>query len=125
MARLLDVAFPNGEIFYVAKVPEVPATTETKGNVTINNMGSPGVPSYFEVSFRTVATFDHDGVHRDFYLTPSIVISGHSKDSTFREIESKAARSVAPMLRAIADEIEQQVKDYDEKQAEKASNTDD
>jgi hypothetical protein len=40
----VDLAF--GSVQYFKKIESVAATTEVKGNLTINNTGSPGIPEH-------------------------------------------------------------------------------
>ena len=118
MPKLVDAFIEHGEIAYVPEVPTVEPTSETTGNVTINNMGSPGTPAHFVVTFSTNATFETSGVRSSLYLRPNVVVTGESKESAFEAIEGLAAKCLAPMLREIADKIERQVEEYEAKKVE-------
>ena len=116
MSKLKSVNFGFGTVGYISEEPAVPATTETKGNVTVNDMGSPGKAAFWEVSNMFSCTFEagDETFSNIFHLTTRI--PGSTGATPYIELEAEAARQYAPMLRAIADSIEKQVAEFDAKQ---------
>jgi hypothetical protein len=100
---------PNAAIVWQNAVDAVPATSETKGNVTVNNMGSPGRPAFFEASFSMYAKVEIGGQQTTMYFTPSIPVHNLPKDASFLRVEDEAVLKLAEMLRAVADDCERQV----------------
>jgi hypothetical protein len=117
MANLIDVSFGHGTLRYFSAVDEVPATSKTTGNVTVNNMGSPGSPAYFEVSFMLSADFEEGGMTRTNIFHWNVSVLDMNIKSSYRDVESEAARKIGPMLRQLADSIEKQVAEYDARKA--------
>lgn len=109
--------FGNGSIQYNGKVEAVPATSETTGNVTINNAGQDEVPAHFETAFMISAEINDGGliVYNTFHWND--VVQADGAEVSYREIEDKAARRLAPMLRALADKIDQEMAGFDEREA--------
>lgn len=115
--KLTEAIIPNAEIGWVNEIPAVPQSTKVEGNVTINNMGSPGVPSYFDATFSIHAKFEHKGVKQTLLLMPHVPILGETKEVAFGEIEGKALRKLGPMFRAIADDFDRQMAEWDAEEA--------
>jgi len=115
MVTTTEVEFGYSSVVYRQEIPAVPTTTQRDGNVTINNIGTPGVPASFEVT--SMITADHEAgdvkFHNIFHW--KVVLVGLPKDAPYSEVDAEAARRLAPMLRDVADLIEQQVKAYDER----------
>ena len=55
MPTALSATIANGTVRFVREVEAVPTTSETTGNVTVNNMGSDGVPAHYLVGFMVSA----------------------------------------------------------------------
>ncbi len=119
MSEIKRVNITNGSITYIAAEEPVPATTRVDGNVTINNAGQPGSPGHFETSFMISVQSEAQGkiVNNVFHWND--IVSIESDGSPYREIEDKAARNLAPMLRAVADQIDREIADYDQAKAKK------
>lgn len=122
MPKLKSVNFGFGTIGYVPEQPAMPATTETKGNVTVNNMGSPGQAAFWEVTnmFSCIFEAEDETFSNIFHLTTRL--PGTAGETPYIEIEAEAARQFAPMLRAVADSIEKQVAEFDAKQKKPKGN---
>ena len=112
--ELTKIGFGLGSITYHPKVDEVPASSETHGNVTINNAAKPGTPAHFIVSNYIACGFEHEGVERQEYINWGVVVTGYDGHAKYGEVEKAAARKLAPMLRALADEIDETLKDADD-----------
>lgn len=111
--KLNDVGFGFGEVQCFSKVDAVPATTKVKGNVTIKNEGSPEIPTHYEVTHRVRCKFGEGLEETLNYLNWTVRLYGIDKKSPYHAIEAEAARHIAPMLRAVAQEIEDRVAEYD------------
>jgi hypothetical protein len=111
--KLLELLVPNANIEWDNGVEAVPATSKKEGNVTINNMGTPGRPAHFTASFSMYAKADVEGQETVMYFTPSIPVSGFDKSAPFIEVEDAAVLKLAAFLRAIADDCERQVATFD------------
>lgn len=113
MTELKSVDFAYGSVTFYKKIEAVPTTTKREGNVTINNMGTPEIPSFHEVSYVLTCNFG-DGP-REFSNTFhwEVRVEDKGRNAPYGEIEAEAARKIAPMLRAVADEIERAVAEFD------------
>jgi hypothetical protein len=113
MADVTNAFLRNGNIRFVKQVNEIEPTTEKNGNVTTNYSGQPGVPGHFETSFMIRIEMEENGIQfNNVFHWNDIVLS--DKDAVpYRDIETIAARNLAPTLRAAADLIEQAVAEYD------------
>jgi hypothetical protein len=120
MAEIRDVSVTgNGSVRFFKAVKAVPPSTRTEGIVTINEAGHPGAPAHYEVEFYISAALEHEGAETLLSFPVSILIAGKTDDAPYREIEAEAARQIAPILRSVSDQIEQQVSEFDQKRAEK------
>jgi len=119
MDDLTLTSFGNGSIRFVGKVDEVPPSTTVDGNVTINNSGTPGVPAHFETTTMIQAQIKVSDVTAFSTFHLNDVVLSENADVPYREIEYKAARRLAPMLRAIADQIDQEMARFDEREKER------
>lgn len=106
---MIDAYVENGVIQFNNGIPEVPATSETEGIVTITNAGRPGTPASFEVTFKIVSEFDVDGIGCNPYISMMIPVAVTDKGLPFVEVEERAAEHIGPILRALAEKIEAQV----------------
>lgn len=111
--KFVEATIPNAEIYWVNEIEAVPKTTKRDGNVTINNMGSPGRPGYFSVSFRMNAKFETGEISESLWFTPTVPIIGATKDISFGELEDQAMHELPAMFRALADDIERQITTWD------------
>lgn len=100
----------------------MPTTSEVRGNTTYNTIGTEAVPASFEVVFRVYSTFEIDGRQSEPYISINIPVAMDSKKAKFGEIEQRAAASIAPMLREIAEAIDKQIADFNS--ADDAADTD-
>lgn len=113
MPQILKVKFGNGSIAYRHKIEETPATSETTGNVTINDAGSPGRPSHFDTSFMLAVEGEEGGLKFSNVFHWNGIVISENQQAPYREIEDAAARQLAPALRAVADLIEQDIQRYE------------
>jgi|GEM_PF-6844327 len=111
--ELKRIGFGLGSISFHPKVDEVPASSARQGNVTINNAARPGTPAHFIVSNHIACDFEHEGVEQHEYINWGVVVTGFDGHARYGEVENAAARKLAPMLRALADEIEETLKEND------------
>lgn len=118
MPSVTNARFGYGSIQFVKAVEEVPTSSKTQGNVTINNMGSAGIPAYFEATFMLSSTIEAEGVTRDNIFHWSTILPDRPASTPYLEIEAEAARQLAPSLRELADAIEKEVAAFDSKLAE-------
>lgn len=111
-----SVNFEFGSVQYVSKIDPVPPSTRVEGNVTYNEIGSDGFPAYFKATFMLTCETqlgDTDKVMRNiFHWTEAMV--GLARETPYSEVEAQAARQLAPSLRAVADQIEKLVAEFDQ-----------
>lgn len=121
MVDLREVRYGNGSVRFFGEVEPTPATSETRDNITINNMGQPGAPSRYEVTYMISCDFKMGGaeVRNTFHWT--VALSGANRDDQYASIEAEGAQQLAPMLRAVAERIEAEVAAFEaERAAQKA-----
>src|SRR4051812_28930475 len=113
MATIQKLQIGNGQVAFVTKVDPTPTTSETSGSVTINNIGRPGKPAHYEITFSiSVDSLEGRVEGYNTFLWNEIVLDERD-DVPYREVEAKAARQIAPMLRAVADQVEKEVAAFD------------
>lgn len=117
MTDLTLSSFGNGEIRYIAKIDAIPPTSETTDNVTIKNMGRDAVPGHFETSFMMQIKIEESGIDAYSTLHWNDVVLADRADISYRAIEDQAARRIAPMLRSLADRIDQAMAEFDGREA--------
>jgi len=101
-----------GAVQYTGEVEAIPATSKTTGNVTVNNMGSPGRAERFDVTFMLICGSGDDSSKENiFHWTERL--AGLPRDTPYSEVELQAFRQLAPNLRAAADLIDQQIVEID------------
>jgi hypothetical protein len=115
MIELNSVSFGNGDVTFIKEVEATPTTSETTGNVTVKNVGHPGVPAYFEVTFMLGCDWQDGPIQFSNFFHLKALVLGKSRESSYLAVEAEAARSLAPMLRMIADDVEGQVAVFDAK----------
>jgi hypothetical protein len=115
MPDLIDVAFGHGSVQLIPKVDAVPTTSKTTGNTTVNVVGSPEKPGYFQTSFMLSCDFSEAGREFSNIFHWTVVTPLGDKSVSYTEVEADAARQLAPMLRAAADKVEQLVAEFDAK----------
>lgn len=113
--ELKAVSFGNGEVTFYSEVEETPTTTTKSGNVTVNNVGRPGVPAYFEVQFMLNCQYVAGQIDAQNIFHFRALVTDKGRDTSYAEVEAEGARLLAPMLREIADNIEKQVAEFDSK----------
>ena len=104
MVDLTEVRYGNGSVRFFGEVEPTPATSETRDNITINNMGQPGASSRYEVTYMISCDFKMGGaeVRNTFHWT--VALSGANRDD-----------------RAVAERIEAEVAAFEaERAAQKA-----
>ena len=119
MLELKNVRYGNGSVRFFAEVEPTPTTTETRDNITINNMGQPGTPARYEVTYMIATEFEMDGVEIRNTFHWDVALTGVNREDSYVGIEAAGARQLAPMLRAVADQIEKEVAEFDERLAAK------
>lgn len=107
--KLTDLKLGFGTLRYVAGEDEVPYSVTQTDDVTFHNHAKPGRPAYYDVSFQVSATVEIEGVSEFTVFSVSIPVIGKSGNSSYKEVESEAARQLAPVLRLFAEDIERQV----------------
>lgn len=124
MAKLVDAFIMNGKIAYNNGTPATDRTKEYRDGVTYITEGTKGVSPSFDVDFSVQSEFEMPGggTCRP-YISISIPVAIESKKAPFIDIEDAAIEHVTPMLRMIADAIDQQLKDNAADAAEKAAET--
>ncbi|HZW15430.1 MAG TPA: hypothetical protein VFF66_04150 [Brevundimonas sp.] len=113
MAELKDIRWGNGTVRYFSEVEPTPTTSKTTGNVTVNNMGQPGLPAYYEVTYMLSCDFEASGVEITNHVHWTAALTGVGRDAPYGEVEAEGARQIAPMLRSVADQIEKLVAEFD------------
>lgn len=104
------VAFKRGE-------PPLPASEETAGNIRIEHAARPGLPAHFEVAFQIeVIVSSGDALCRSI-LDLTVPMTSEDDATPYRQIESEAARSLAPAFRSVADRLQALVEAFDQEQA--------
>ncbi len=121
MLKLTEVSLSHGEIRYNPKIVAVPTETIKKGNTTINNMGTPEKSAYFSSSHMITCQYECGEHSFSNVIHWESLTLMHERDAQHFEVESEAARRIAPMLRAVADEIEKQVARYDDDAIKKST----
>lgn len=119
MPKITTVEFGNGEIRFVAKVDPVPASSKTTGNVTVNNSAQPGSPAHYRTSFMLSTDLEEEGVIASNVFHWNSVVLNDDQNASYRAIEDQAVRQIAPLLRAVADEMDKAVAEFDAREAAK------
>ena len=103
-----------GSITFYKEIEPVPASSHRDGNVTVNNIGSPGRAAYFEASFMLDAEMESGGLtfHNIFHL--KALVTGQPNDTPYSKVETEAYEQLAPMLRSLAQALEDQAKESGE-----------
>ena len=109
------VGFESGQIAYQGTIEPTPATSTTSGNVTVTNTAQPGRPAHYDVSFTIHFETGDSPLQAATIFSVHLRLPGFGRDAPYGQVESLAARQVAPVLRAVADQIEQQVAEFDAK----------
>ena len=88
-------------------------------NVTVNliNAEKPGRPAHYEVDFQLDCKLNEGPIGFGNHFYWKVVLLGLPPDAPYSTIEAQAARQIAPMLRHVAQRIEEAVLKYDEKLA--------
>ncbi|MGH0244376.1 hypothetical protein [Sinorhizobium meliloti] len=118
---ITQVKFGNGNIRFNSKVDAVPATSKTTGNVTINNAGQEEIPAHYETSFMISVYGEERGIEFSNVFHWNDIVPIDRADAPYREIEDAAARRLAPMLRAVADQVDQEMAAFDAREKAKQS----
>lgn len=113
MPRISAVEFENGKVQFNPKRDAIGPTSEIDGEIAIHNYGLPARPAHYQVSFVITFECEERGVrYRDMSHWTCMLLTDDDTLS-YREVESRAARQLAPMLRAVADQVEEQVAAFD------------
>ena len=107
------LSLQNGSATFNRGKEEILPSTSYSGNVTVNQSGAPGIAPHFEVSFLIGAEVEAGGVLRSNYFSWACIVPAQTPDVSYRDVETDAARMLAPMLRSLADEIEKDVQRAD------------
>lgn len=122
MLTMTEMNLGYGSVRYYPKIEAVPESSETTGNVTVNNMGSPEIAAHHLVTFHLDSAFEGSGLRIPIQFSWSVIVAGMEPEASYLQVESEAARLIAPMLRDVAASIEEQVADSDAKAAERRRN---
>ena len=114
---LTDVTIDHAQVVYRPAVDPVPSSTTTTEDGTVISIVNDeiGSPAHFEASFSISAAFSQNGLDFRNFLAWACVVPNEQDDAQFFEVETQAARQIAPMLRALADQVEKQVAEVDER----------
>lgn len=112
MMELKSAGVGNGIVQFQKKVEPTAETKETTANFTIVNVSKPGVPSHFIVTFDVDASFEGGGLEARNFFAWTTVLPSDDQYASYRSVEDRAARLIAPMLRSVADRIEAELPDY-------------
>jgi len=107
--ELEELRYP--EISFSKAAPEVPATSETTGNVTINNPGRPAEPSFFEAMLNIPVKTTWNGIDLHSGLFLRLPVPTASDMMPYRDVCELALDQLAPLLRSLADQIEQDLEE--------------
>ena len=110
--------YGNGQIVFISKVDDRPATSRTEGNVTINEAAVEGHPEHFVVDFNITATSKVGAVAHARRLSLSVPVPGRGRDARYDEVENEAAHMIPAVLRQIADLVEAQNAAVDDKSSD-------
>jgi len=110
-----SVEFGYGSVQFVKEIKPTPEKSDTKGNVTIKTVASPGQQEHFIVTFMLTCAEKEDSNFRANIFHWSEVVTGLPRTTSYGEVEAQAARQIAPNLRQAADAIEQLVAEFDAK----------
>jgi hypothetical protein len=113
MTSVVNFEMGNGSITFHSEVPPQPETKEVNGNVTVMNVAKAGVPAYYEVEFMICAHLECDGLNFSNIFHWKTLVPDISDLAEYRSVEDRAAKQVAPMLRALADRIESEQPNFD------------
>ncbi|MEP2781446.1 MAG: hypothetical protein ABJL33_15440 [Hyphomicrobiales bacterium] len=112
----------NGSIVFCGPKDGRPATQQTVNNVTINNAAIEPTPAYFEATFTMFPSITSGSVALTSSVTLNIPLLSADSDRTYPDVENEAAALLAPTLRNLADLIEEDIADAEErKKARKAA----
>lgn len=100
MIELKQVRYGNGSVRFFGQVEPTPTTSETHGNVTVNNMGKPGSPARYEVTYMISCDFEMEGVQLNNTFHWDVALTGVHRDDPYAGIEAEGARQLPPMLRS-------------------------
>lgn len=122
MAEVTEVDIGYGAISFRNHVEAVPPSSETKGSVTVKNMGSPGAPAHFEVNFMLSCHLKEDDLPLTNIFYWKTIIPTKEIGSPYNDVEARAARQVVSELRSAADHLEKLVDQSDKAAAAKKEN---
>ncbi len=106
-----DVNFGYGTMSFLRGKERVPASVIREGNVTTHNAEVPGRPDSFDVSFQLSFKAEANGLSQFNVFTLRFPITDKPADTPYSEIEREAVHLLAPILRIVADHIEQEISD--------------
>ena len=108
----LDVKFGFGSMAYIPEVEAVPEKTEKVNDHTYIHTGSAGREAYSQVTFYLDCKFGPEDDRISNPISWTVRVPGKLKgDTPYAQVENEAARQIAPMLRAVADQVEKLVAD--------------
>jgi hypothetical protein len=110
-----EVNFGFGSVQFMKELEEVPASSKTHGNVTINNAGTPGKPEHFLVTFMLSCQDDDPVLDRENIFHWTVAVTGLPRNAPYADIEAEAARKLAPKLRKVSEAVEKMVQEFDAK----------
>lgn len=113
MFEIKNVIIGNGVVQFRKEYEGTPTTTETVGDVTINNIGKSPVDPHYEVSFSVEAEFIFNGLKQFNLFSLSCLVPNGDENAPYRSIEAAAAKQVPLMLRALAEGIEKEIAEFD------------
>lgn len=121
VAKLIEAFITNGAISFNNGVPATERTEEYRDGVTYIDEAKKSVPASFSVAFSVESEFEMPGggVCQP-YISISVPVAMELKRTPFAEIEDAAVVHVVPMLRAIADAVEDQLRSAAEAASEGA-----
>jgi hypothetical protein len=109
MAKVTRASIGYGSVEYRKEVEAVPKSSKTTGNVTVNNMGSLGLPAHYKVNFYIGFDLQAEEIQENSYVSISVPLVGKSAEASYGEVEASAALQLPSLLRDLAAELEKQI----------------
>ena len=114
MQNLKSATLTFGSVLLIPDQPAQPDQSETRGNLTVNVVGKPGKPPRWMATYTLNCEFESDAGRYTNVLGWTVQLPAENvHEARYFEVEAEGSRQIAPMLRAVANEIEKVVAQYD------------
>jgi hypothetical protein len=114
MLEVKNCNLGSGSVTYNNEVKSEPEKRQTVGNVTTVSGAIDGIPAHYQVSFFINAALKQNEIEFHNMFSLNCLVEEQSDHATYRSIEDRGARQLAPMLRSLADKIEAELPNFDE-----------